>query len=541
MASQPPNTPPPYPPQYVYVDPRAARQAARAQAAAARAQFQMARAQRRAMRRRSILGPVLLLAIGVVFLLETTRMVDSHTLFLWYSQWWPVLLIAGGAILLLEWALDTRAVANGTPRGTRVGGGAVWLIVLLVFVGMSASSTRDWNWNWFHPNFNGDDDWSAMFMGPQHQADQQVSQDIPAGAMVSVENQRGDITIASATAPGNTLQISMHKTIYGDSSNQAQSRLDEFKPVITTNGNTVIVRVDGGNNASADLVITLPAKTQIDLHAHHGDISVTGQQADVTLASDHGDVRADTITGNVRGKLDHGDFVAHGIQGDVGINGRHFGDVTVSDVSGKVTLEGEFYGDTHVEHIAGAFHFHSSRTDFAVAKLDGSFTLDSGELSAEEAVGPTKLTTRSKDITLNRVTGDVTVENSNGGVDIDSALPLGAYDIRNRNGHIKVTVPANANFIVDAEATQGDLQSDFALTRSGSDNNGNLSGTVGSGGPRLALKADHGDLELRRSSNAVLRIPEPPAVPLVPHIPKPPKIKAVAPVPAPPAEPTQPE
>ena len=540
MASQPPNTPPQYPPQYGYVDARAARQAARAQAQAMRAQVLAARAQARFMRRRSILGPILLLAVGIAFLLSTTRMIPPQELFFWYGRWWPVLLIGGGAVLLLEWALDTRAVNSGVPRGTRVGGGAVWLIILLVFFGMAASGTHDWNWSGFRANFDDNNDFNSIFMGPQHQADEDVEQAIPAGATVSIENQHGDITVAAASAgDSNTLKVAVHKTVYGGSDKEAQNRLENLKPIITTSGNTVVVRVQGDtNSSSANLIISVPAKSALDLRCHHGDLMVTGQQADVTIDSDHGDVKVDTITGAVRGKLEHGDFFAHAVTGDVNINGRHFSDVTVSDVTGAVTLSGDFYGDTHVEHIGSTFHLHSSRTDFEVAKLDGAFSLDTGDLSAEQAVGPLKISTRSKDISLNRVSGDVTVDNSNGGIDIESALPLGEYNIKNRNGHVKITLPENAGFIVDARSYQGDLQSDFALTRSGSENNGEITGTVGKGGPRLSLTADHGDVELRKGNFATLEPPTPPTPPHPPAPPKPPKLKPATP-PAPP-EPTRP-
>jgi DUF4097 and DUF4098 domain-containing protein YvlB len=312
----------------------------------------------------------------------------------------------------------------------------------------------------------------------------------------------------------------MHKTIYGGSDNEAQKRLDNFKPTITTSGNTVLVRIDGGNNASANVVISVPAKAVLDLHSHHGDVTVTGHQADVNIASDHGDVKVDTITGAVRGKLDHGDFFAHGINGAVSINGRHFGDVTVSDVTGLVTLEGDFYGDTHVEHVGSSFHLHSSRTDFEVAKLDGTFSLDSGDLTAEQATGPLKIATHSKDIKLDRVTGDVTIDNANGSVDVEAALPLGDYNIKNRNGHVKVTLPQNAGFIVDARAYQGDLENDFALTKTGSEHSGELVGTVGKGGPRLSLTADHGDVELRKGEFARVAPPAPPATPSIPKTPK---------------------
>ena len=83
MASYPPPPPPPPPPGY---DPQAQRRyqrdqfraQMRAQRDAFRAQRQQIRYQMRGMRRGSVLGPLLLIAIGVLFLLiETSRLITA--------------------------------------------------------------------------------------------------------------------------------------------------------------------------------------------------------------------------------------------------------------------------------------------------------------------------------------------------------------------------------------------------------------------------------------------------------------------------------
>jgi hypothetical protein len=49
-------------------------------------------------RHRGILGAVVLIFIGVVFLLERNGILDRHML----SQWWPLLLIVIGGWLLVK-------------------------------------------------------------------------------------------------------------------------------------------------------------------------------------------------------------------------------------------------------------------------------------------------------------------------------------------------------------------------------------------------------------------------------------------------------
>src|ERR1019366_5788482 len=101
MAGYPPGVPPvpPVPPPPGY-DPRAQRRTLRDQARAQRAQFraqrEQMRYQMRSLRRGSVLGPILLIAVGVVFLLMETGHLDHQRFWAWYGHWWPLLLAAGG-------------------------------------------------------------------------------------------------------------------------------------------------------------------------------------------------------------------------------------------------------------------------------------------------------------------------------------------------------------------------------------------------------------------------------------------------------------
>ncbi len=102
--------PPPYPPPGF--DPRAqrrflrdqARAQARAQRDAFRAQREQVRYQMRNMGRGSILGPLLLIAAGVVFLLIQTGRIDHSRFWGWYGRWW-------------RWTSSCCAIRSGRPIG----------------------------------------------------------------------------------------------------------------------------------------------------------------------------------------------------------------------------------------------------------------------------------------------------------------------------------------------------------------------------------------------------------------------------------------
>ena len=131
MAGYPPPYPPPGPPpghDWKYQR-RILKDQARAQRDMIRAQRDAYRAQYRAMRRGSIVGPLLIVAIGIVFLLVQTGHLRSYSLWAWYGRWWPLLLVCVGIVLLIEWAFDRSAAqreGNIPYVRHRVGGGVIF-------------------------------------------------------------------------------------------------------------------------------------------------------------------------------------------------------------------------------------------------------------------------------------------------------------------------------------------------------------------------------------------------------------------------------
>jgi DUF4097 and DUF4098 domain-containing protein YvlB len=264
----------------------------------------------------------------------------------------------------------------------------------------------------------------------------------------------------------------------------------------------------------------VPPKALIGVTANHGDVHVSAIKAAVSVTANHGDVELSAITGPVTARINNSDssLSAHSITGPLIVEGRGQ-DLTLSDLSGPVTINGDFFGNTHLEHIRGQVKFHSSRTDMQLGRLDGETDIsNNADLSASEVVGPLTLSTRSRNITLDRIAGDISVSNSNGFVNVTSAPPMGNVTIENRNGDISLTVPEHAAFIVDAQATDGDLDNDFSLPTQGTDTHKNFSGTIGKGGSTVRLTTSHGDISLKKSSVQPLPAtpPEPPKLTLVP-------------------------
>jgi len=236
----------------------------------------------------------------------------------------------------------------------------------------------------------------------------------------------------------------------------------------------------------------------------------------VEIAAQHGDVAVEDVTGNVKLNLEKSSARLEQIAGDVHIEGR-LNEVTVADVKGAVQLEGEFGESVKLSRIAKNVNFKSSRTDMEFSRIDGDLDLDSDDLHGDQIAGPVHLTTRSKQIRLEGVSGDVRIQNENGGVEV-SMRSLGNVQIDNRSGDINLTVPDKAGFRLDARTRDGEIQSDFSeLKVDNSDHEAKASGTVGNATSHIVLNNEHDGIEIRRASTrASLAPPATPAPPAKP-------------------------
>ena len=87
---------------------------------------------------------------------------------------------------------------------------------------------------------------------------------------------------------------------------------------------------------------------------------------------------------------------------------------------------------------------------------------------------------------------------TNGGIRVSmgSAKWNGELQVKTTNGSVDVTLPASAEFKLDATTTNGEIQTDFPITVQGSVHSKELSGTVGGGGRELKVATTNGTIKL---------------------------------------------
>ena len=90
---------------------------------------------------------------------------------------------------------------------------------------------------------------------------------------------------------------------------------------------------------------------------------------------------------------------------------------------------------------------------------------------------------------------------TNGGIRVSMGKARwdGELRLTSTNGSVDVTLPASAEFQLDAATTNGGIHTDFPITVQGSFNSKELSGTVGSGGRELKVATTNGTIRLTKS------------------------------------------
>jgi len=464
--------------------------------------------------RRSFAGPLVLIVLGIVFLLGNLHMLSWARLGTLFAHYWPALLILWGVVKVIEYQQAQREGVSA--RG--IGAGGIFLVILIVVSGLIATQATRFNWGEIRDNMNIDDNDIENLFHDSYNFDDHLEQDLPASAnSLRVNDDHGAVRVS--VADDNKITVAVRKRVGAENQGDADKYNSETKPTITTVGGqlTLDAKTQGAGNhpVQTDLDIAIPRKMELHITSRRGDVSVTGRDADVEINSQHGDVSVEEVTGNLKLNLEKSSAKIEQITGDVHINGR-LNEVAVTDVKGAAQLEGEFGESVKLSRITKNVNFKSSRTDLEFSRIDGDLELDSDDLHADQITGPVRLTTRSKQIRLEDVSGDVRRQNVSGGVDV-TMRSLGNVQIDNRSGDIALSLPEKAGFHLDAHTRDGQIESDFSELKVDSDDRqAKASGTVGNGASHIVLNNDHDSIEIHRYSAKAMAPPAVPAVPAKP-------------------------
>ncbi len=453
-------------------------------------------------RRGSLVGPIILVVLGALFLANNLR----PELSLWdmAARYWPFLLIFWGAARLVEYVVGR---ASGRPIARTLTGGEVFLVVLICVAGNAMFGFARGDWQPLRITSRG-----LEWFGESHQFTFEQTREFPADATLVIENQQGNVRVMGMDTK--ELRIVGRKNIRALSRSRAE-RYDSDTPLeVREEKGRIYVRTNQDrlrrdSRISTDMEVTLPATASVAMEGRYGDWDVKDVAGPVTVNSNNAGVRLSNIAKDARVTLARSDIVrASQMKGGVEISGRGQ-EIELEKIAGAVSITGEYSGMIRLQELSKPLRFSSSRTQLSLEKLPGRMEMDSGMLALEEVVGPIKLNLTGrqrsgKDIRIEDFSKDLEI--TGGGSDVElrtTKLPLANIHADLRGGDIQLEVPGGAQFTIQAETAHGKVENDFGGAikveergKSGAEMRG------GSGGSQVRLVTGRGDITLKKAGAA---------------------------------------
>jgi DUF4097 and DUF4098 domain-containing protein YvlB len=242
-------------------------------------------------------------------------------------------------------------------------------------------------------------------------------------------------------------------------------------------------------NGSVDVVTgNDPQAVQIDVIKRGGGVSQAAAEDDlknveVTMTQD-----GDTIRVTAKRTDQRIDLGNSGASARLRVPNGAILDLRSSN--GPITTSGPV-GDVKARTSNGPIETRGPLGQLDLNTSNGRITIDggSGLIGVETSNGPI-------DITADNAM--VVGRTSNGPINFNGSLAQGRTEMSTSNGRIVVTLPADAQFVVEADTSNGKISSDFAVTAQGFSDD-HLRGSVGNDpGATLDLQTSNGSIDLRK-------------------------------------------
>jgi DUF4097 and DUF4098 domain-containing protein YvlB len=466
------------------------------------------------MRRSSVVGPLILIVIGAIFLMR--NFIPNFRVMDILSDFWPWLLIGWGSLRvaeILNWHRNGQLVPRG---GMNVGEWALVIFICLFGSGMYAAR----NANLFRANGINLPSWDIL--GERFDFALTGTQAAVGKApRIVVENARGDTRINGVDTE--EIRVTGTKTIRALTREDANKEDKSTAFEIVRAGDQIIIRTNlerasNSRQARADLEITVPKGATIEgRNGKNGDYDIENIGGGIEINSDNSGVRLNNVGGDVRIDLHRSDMVRIvNVKGNVDIKGRGQ-NVELENIEGVATVGGQYSGEMKFRNLARPFRFESQNSSLRVERIEGEVELVHGRLTGRRLIGPIQITSRNKDIELADFTNTVEIDVDRGDIQLrPTRLPLSKVNARTRSGKAELILPTGAKLDLKAEVKKGKIENDFGEPFRVMEHGRAATLTGSNGGPEVKIEVDHGDIEVRKWTNEEAPLPPMPPKPAKP-------------------------
>lgn len=466
------------------------------------------------MRRASLVGPLILVGVGVVFLLN--NLWPEWSVMNAVSEWWPALLVLWGVLRIIE---ITSWKSQGRPLPQNGLSGGEWIFIVFVcIIGSAFFAANRYRDRWpVRINSGGLDMLGESFDYPQSE---QSLPGVGKTPRVLVENLRGNARVTGADAE--TVKVSGRMSVRSFKQSDADKVSKDCKLEVVRQGDLIVVRTNqdrapSSTKVNTDLEITVPRGAVVETRGRYGDVELVDIGGNVSVDSDNAGVRVTNPGGSVKVNTRNSDIIrVVNAKGNVEITGRGQ-DVELEGVAGQATVNGSYRGEMTFRNMAKPVRVEDQRGEIRCERIPGTITMSRGEINGNDVVGPVIIRGQSKDVELSNFTDSLEVAVDRGDIDIrPGRVPVSKMDVKTRGGNITLALPETAKFTIEGTADRGEIDNNYGapLHQNGEEKRARLEGSVGAGGPMLRIHTDRGTIHVHKGSE--MAPPPPPAPPAPP-------------------------
>ena len=290
---------------------------------------------------------------------------------------------------------------------------------------------------------------------------------LPVTGPVHLELTTGAGNVEVRTGNSNQVQVTGHIRASEWFEGNAEEKIKklEANPPIQQSGNDIrIGHIDDPelrHNISISYEVVVPAETDLRVQSGSGDQRVEGIRGPLEVSSGSGGLKISAI----------GDRV-HAETGS--------GDIDIDSVKGNVHAK-TGSGAIDANNIAGAFEADTG---------SGRITLQ------QTAPGSVRVDTGSGGMELHGVHGSLQAKAGSGTIQADGS-PTGAWTVHTGSGEVKLKLPSDAAFDLDAHTSSGSISIDQPHTVQGTVGRKEVRGRVGGGGVPVEVDTGSGDIQIR--------------------------------------------
>ena len=297
---------------------------------------------------------------------------------------------------------------------------------------------------------------------------------VPANAPLRVQNRFGSISAGGLTAKSEL--VNSHGSIALSRSRGSQSLQNRFGSIAVSDHDGTLALTNSHGSVSAQAI-----RGSADIKNRFGSVAVADIDREVTVENANGSVHVRDVRGNVAVANPFGSITIEDISGNVKVDGSH-SRVIVRRVRGDATVAAGFAG-VDVEDITGV----------------ATVTNNNGSVKAAGVGRDLRVKTSFASVMASDVQGALDVENQNGAISV--AAPRTSQcrpmTLRTSFSTIKVALPQNASYAVNARTTYGRIHSELPIqTRTIGDDT--VIGTIGGGTCKLELVNANGNININR-------------------------------------------